>query len=405
MPTRMPMIQSPPGAVRPKEMTHLAFVWAPDQRGELFVDGKRVAKSGKGGSLSNWNVGYRLAIGDEVDGGRFWKGFVRRAVVYASRRSADQIANDFAAGPNAELRVESPEMRSDRIAGEKREKARNRRSAFFQQKVAPILVRNCIECHDAASGSGGLVLSTRDAALRGGDSGKAIVAGDLDASLLWQSVVDDSMPHDRSPLRDSEKDILRDWIADEGAIWSVALIDPASYRHGVAPKQRWVRRLTKDEYVETIRGLLRVDVSDLAKRVWPSETRADGFANTAYNLTVDLKLVDAMRQLAEFATDRVDAASLAKQFSKNRTLTDDNMRPLIEKMGQLVLRGQLSKREIALYRGISTTVAASGGEFDDAIRFVLETMLQSPRFVYRYEDHSRRTLSDREIANRIAYMT
>src|ERR1700682_3572897 len=61
---------------------------------------------------------------------------------------------------------------------------------FFEKKVRPVLVRNCYECHSTASAKlkGGLLLDTRDGIRRGGDSGPAVVPGNVDESLLVAAV-------------------------------------------------------------------------------------------------------------------------------------------------------------------------------------------------------------------------
>lgn len=61
---------------------------------------------------------------------------------------------------------------------------------FFEKKVRPVLAGKCYSCHNSKMKSplGGLRVDTRDGLLRGGDSGKAIVAGDPLASRLIQAV-------------------------------------------------------------------------------------------------------------------------------------------------------------------------------------------------------------------------
>lgn len=58
---------------------------------------------------------------------------------------------------------------------------------FFEKHVRPILVERCYECHGERS-DGGLQLNSREGLLRGGDSGAALVPGDLDASLLIEAI-------------------------------------------------------------------------------------------------------------------------------------------------------------------------------------------------------------------------
>ena len=47
----------------------------------------------------------------------------------------------------------------------------------FDEQVAPVLARHCLECHGETIRKGGLSLATEDAARKGGDSGPADRAG------------------------------------------------------------------------------------------------------------------------------------------------------------------------------------------------------------------------------------
>ncbi|MFM7182148.1 MAG: c-type cytochrome domain-containing protein [Verrucomicrobiales bacterium] len=62
--------------------------------------------------------------------------------------------------------------------------------AFFENKIRPVLVKHCYECHSQESGKskGGLQLDTRDGIRTGGDTGPAVVPGDLEKSLLIQAI-------------------------------------------------------------------------------------------------------------------------------------------------------------------------------------------------------------------------
>lgn len=94
----------------------------------------------------------------------------------------------------------------------------------FDQQIAPLLAERCLECHRGADARGGLDLSSRAAVLRGGESGAAMVPGDVDGSLLLQRVLSDEMPP-KHPLSAAEKTLLTTWIR-EGAIWGTEPIDP-----------------------------------------------------------------------------------------------------------------------------------------------------------------------------------
>ncbi|MDB4731765.1 hypothetical protein OAF74_02905 [bacterium] len=81
---------------------------------------------------------------------------------------------------------------------------------FFESKVRPLLVKHCYECHsvNAKRIEGKLLLDSRAAHLRGGDSGEAIVPGDADSSLLIEAVRYESF--EMPPQRQAAKQGCRD---------------------------------------------------------------------------------------------------------------------------------------------------------------------------------------------------
>lgn len=85
---------------------------------------------------------------------------------------------------------------------------------FFETKIRPVLVRECYSCHSTRSQvKGGLWLDTKLGVLSGGDSGPAIVPGDLDESLLWSAINhDDYKMPPRKKLSDEIISDFRQWI-------------------------------------------------------------------------------------------------------------------------------------------------------------------------------------------------
>jgi len=61
---------------------------------------------------------------------------------------------------------------------------------FFEKKIRPVLVESCYSCHSAGSEKlkGSLRLDSREGTLKGGDTGPALVPGNLDKSLLITAV-------------------------------------------------------------------------------------------------------------------------------------------------------------------------------------------------------------------------
>ena len=61
---------------------------------------------------------------------------------------------------------------------------------FFREKIRPVLEASCFGCHSATATKvkGGLLLDSREALLRGGDTGPAVVPGKGGESLLIQAI-------------------------------------------------------------------------------------------------------------------------------------------------------------------------------------------------------------------------
>src|SRR2546429_8724964 len=94
---------------------------------------------------------------------------------------------------------------------------------FFRAKVEPILVARCLQCH-ADEHKGGLDLTTKTTALKGGENGPVIVPHEPERSLLVEYVSTGQMPP-KKPLPKKEVAVLRQWIA-EGAYFPDHTLDP-----------------------------------------------------------------------------------------------------------------------------------------------------------------------------------
>ena len=98
----------------------------------------------------------------------------------------------------------------------------------FDREVRPILEKQCLGCHGVGTRLSGLDLRTREAALRGGIRGPALVPGHSAKSLLFKMVTGVRAPKmpPTGKLSASEVAVLRRWI-DRGARWSGAPIERA----------------------------------------------------------------------------------------------------------------------------------------------------------------------------------
>ncbi|MDE0107336.1 MAG: DUF1592 domain-containing protein [Bryobacterales bacterium] len=376
-------IRTPEASARPA-LTHLAFTRDRSGRARVFLDGEIASEGTIAGSASDWEK-TTLVIGNGPQGREPWLGSVYLVAIYGRDLLAEEVARNFRAGPRLVEPVSVKVSASPTL---------------FEDKIAPLLASHCLDCHDSAVRQAGLDLSSRESALAGGDHGNAIVPGAASESLVWLMAESEAMPQNRPPLSAAQKQALREWI-DGGAAWSYETIDPALHGRGQNNLPSAVRRLTVSEYAASIRSATGVDLSEEAARLVPPDLRADGFENTAYNLTVDLRHVEAYARLAESTAQRINIKRIAGDGTE---LTDSHLR----RMGERILRGPLSEREIDLYRALAESVRSSGGSFEGAVRHVLEAMLQSPRFLYRIEqqkgDGSRWPTDAHELAARLSYI-
>ncbi len=97
---------------------------------------------------------------------------------------------------------------------------------FFETRVRPIFATECFSCH-TDSQLGGLRLDSRDALLKGGKSGPAIVPGDPDKSILMSAIRQTGtlkMPKG-GKLTNDQIDAIAQWIR-AGAVWPEAVKQP-----------------------------------------------------------------------------------------------------------------------------------------------------------------------------------
>jgi hypothetical protein len=80
---------------------------------------------------------------------------------------------------------------------------------FFENKIRPVLVKHCYECHaaDAKKIGGEFLLDTRAGMLEGGESGEVIVLGNPQESLLI-SALNKNTPYDRFLAQQIAVDLL-----------------------------------------------------------------------------------------------------------------------------------------------------------------------------------------------------
>ena len=129
---------------------------------------------------------------------------------------------------------------------------------YFEKNVRPLLVAKCLECHGDEEPEAGLRLTSREAILKGGDSGPAVKLEALDKSLLEKAVRRQGaikMPPD-TPLTEAETTTIRTWIA-QGLPWPKAHSAPIARKEFSISKedrQHWSFRPVSDPAVPSVQA-------------------------------------------------------------------------------------------------------------------------------------------------------
>jgi mono/diheme cytochrome c family protein len=116
---------------------------------------------------------------------------------------------------------------------------------FFESQVQPILKANCFACHGGEQKvKGGLHLTSREALLKGGNTGPAVALDKPEQSLLLQALnyQEPKMPP-KGKLPQAQIDILTRWVK-MGVPWPAGGTNTTAKRHGPPPvdeqaKQFW----------------------------------------------------------------------------------------------------------------------------------------------------------------------
>ncbi|MCA1900517.1 MAG: hypothetical protein LDL50_07420 [Chloroflexi bacterium] len=83
----------------------------------------------------------------------------------------------------------------------------------FARDVAPIFADSCVECHGGARTRAGLDLTSYVGLMSGSQEGAVIFPGNPQESVLFQQVVDGSMPKRGAKLSPEKIKAIGDWIA------------------------------------------------------------------------------------------------------------------------------------------------------------------------------------------------
>ena len=142
----------------------------------------------------------------------------------------------------------------------------------YIRHIKPVLIERCVACHGALKQEGGLRLDTAQLAIRGGESGAAIIPGDSGASLLLNRVTateaSERMPPEGEPLKPDQIASLRNWIAQKAE----APADERPQRH---PRDHWAFR-------PPVRGVVPQIENPSAEQARWQRNPIDGFISSEH---------------------------------------------------------------------------------------------------------------------------
>ena len=186
----------------------------------------------------------------------------------------------------------------------------------------------------------------------------------------------------------------------------ISLAPPQDQCAELKPGRRLLRRLSHQEYQNTVRDLLGVDIDANASFV--ADAVEYGFDNHPERLDVSSLLVDQYREVAENLGDIVPLEDLLPCSLAAGNINCAHQ--FIKTFGERAYRRPLSHTEVDQYLSLYRLVVSQEC-FEQGIRWVITAMLQSPHFLYRSElgwrqegGHNLFKLSSYELASEISYL-
>ena len=175
---------------------------------------------------------------------------------------------------------------------------------FFEKKIRPVLSERCYSCHSAAAGKrkGGLLLDSRDAILKGGDSGPAATPGDVAKSPLLRAIrysEEFKMPP-KGKLPEPAIADLAEWVR-RGLPWPDHAATSAGPSTPKSVETPWsFRPLRKPEPGWTIDRLVEARLKEKGFTPAPPAERSDLLRRATFDLT---GLPPTAEELAAFLAD------------------------------------------------------------------------------------------------------
>ncbi len=265
----------------------------------------------------------------------------------------------------------------------------------FEGGVASVIASHCMECHGEKKQKGSIDFSnlkTTDAAMKRWD--------------VWRKVAEqvragEMPPDDEPPLEPAEKQALLGWIGET--------FDTSKRPH---PGPPLTRQMTRFEYNQTMRDLLRINFDPAYQAGMPGENVAEGFVNHAGGLVIEPSLMEKYFEAADLALDVLFKDNGARKFllgpSDATAMPAATVRKVMSAFLRRAFRRPVTADEVEPFARLADAALAGGDAFDLAIRKAMKPALVSQNFLLRMESSPAKAgavaqISDHELAVRLSY--
>ena len=202
-----------------------------------------------------------------------------------------------------------------------------------------------------------------------------------------------------------DEKLLQLWVKHLAAVSSVDDSEPS--RSSVTEPETqpvFMSRLTHSQYNNTVRDLLGDETRPADQ--FPQEDYVRGFKNQSEVQSIPLLLAEAYSAAAEkLARNAFRSVQWRKvvpcQPASSRDASCRNQ--FIGHFGRRAFRRPLTASELQRYNALFIREAKRTGKFLFGAQLVVETMLQSPNFLFRMERGPAAKWADYEIASRLSY--
>ena len=179
------------------------------------------------------------------------------------------------------------------------------------------------------------------------------------------------------------------------------------------PAPATLRRLTLDQYANTVRDLLGANITlptDLEPDTPLNGLTSIGAARTAFSPRAIEQLETAALALSQQALADPTMRAALVTCTPTAAADDACARKVVTSFGRRAWRRPLTPDEVNRYTAIATQASTTLMDFWNGLRFAVAGILQSPHFLYREElgtavaaTPSQRTFNGFEIATRLSY--